>query len=84
MNGWTCRRCANGDHRACEQEVRGLSCVCQCLVVDGDDSWHKRKARYEEEPDREACLSCYYISCHGQCINHSCGMFSAHHELVTL
>lgn len=28
MTGWTCRRCANGDHDACEEEVRGLYCTC--------------------------------------------------------
>ena len=26
--GWICRRCDNGDHDACEEEVRGLYCVC--------------------------------------------------------
>ena len=26
--GWTCRRCDNGDHYACEMEVNGVFCVC--------------------------------------------------------
>jgi hypothetical protein len=29
MEGWTCRRCANGDHKACEVEQRGLYCICK-------------------------------------------------------
>ena len=28
LMGWTCRRCDNGDHKNCEQEVRGLYCTC--------------------------------------------------------
>lgn len=30
MDRWTCRRCRNGDHKACEGDVRGLTCACAC------------------------------------------------------
>jgi hypothetical protein len=33
-DGWTCRRCDNNDHGACEDEVNGLYCTCPCDKED--------------------------------------------------
>ena len=82
MTGWTCRRCSNGDHKACEQEVRGLTCICQCSVAD--DGWLNRKARFESGENPTGCLSCYFILCCDQCINHQCGLFSSHHKPIRM
>lgn len=64
--GWTCRRCTNGDHKACEGVVRGLSCVCT-----HEGTYVRVKA--------DRCQTCDYVLTELKgaryCINHSCQEF---------